>query len=64
MDDREVSRGYCPCCNGIHQQTDEEIAGGTQADGSDVDFTTWRCGGCGRQWSGDLYETAPAAEYA
>jgi hypothetical protein len=64
MENSEGNRGYCPCCNGVHQQSGVGGVGGTQTNGCDVDFTTWRCGGCGSQWSGEFYETAPDAQLA
>lgn len=59
MDDDEVSQGYCPCCDGVHRQESVGQVGGQQANGCDVDFTTWRCAGCGAEWSGDLYAEKP-----
>lgn len=59
--DTLVSLGYCPCCQEIHPQKPVGTVGSTQANGCDVDFTTWRCAGCGGAWSGDLHETGEAA---
>lgn len=48
----------CPMCCQTHEQKPVGRVGGQQADSCDVDFTTWRCGGCGSSWSGDLVDTA------
>ncbi|EKY4113709.1 TPA: hypothetical protein ACGW3M_000950 [Pseudomonas aeruginosa] len=62
MSSDEAITGYCPCCDGVHQQQPVGRVGGTQVDGCDVDFATWRCTGCGSQWSGDLSEEGPNAD--
>ena len=61
MSSDEVFTGYCPYNDGVHQQPVGRV-GGTQADGCDVDFATWRCTGCVGQWSGDLSEEGPNAD--
>lgn len=43
----------CPLCCQTHEQVPVGRAGGQQANGCDVDFTTWRCEGCGGSWTGD-----------
>lgn len=43
----------CPLCCQPHEQVPVGRAGGQQANGCDVDFTTWRCEGCGGSWTGD-----------
>ena len=43
----------CPLCCQTHEQVPVGRAGGQQANGCDVDFTTWRCEGCGGSWIGD-----------
>lgn len=43
----------CPLCSQTHEQVLIGRVGGQQPDICDVDFTTWRCGGCGGSWSGD-----------
>lgn len=46
-----VSR--CPCCATVSRQVPVGQVGAQQADGADVDVTTWRCDGCGGAWSGE-----------
>ncbi|EPG9350549.1 hypothetical protein ACKU3Z_029510 [Pseudomonas aeruginosa] len=55
-DEVETCRSFCPCCEGVHRQTPKGRVGGTQSNGSDVDFTTWCCSGCGLSWTGELFD--------
>ncbi|MBF8692552.1 hypothetical protein [Pseudomonas fulva] len=48
----------CPMCCQAHEQKPVGRVGGQQADSCDVDFTTWRCAGCGGSWTGDPDVTA------
>lgn len=58
----EVETGlmvYCPHCEQVHEHAMVGNIGSTQADGCDVDFPTWKCSSCGREWSGEGYDEAP-----
>ncbi|MDH0639058.1 hypothetical protein N5D52_19155 [Pseudomonas sp. GD03860] len=48
----------CALCCQTHEQVPVGRVGGQQANGCDVDFTTWRCEGCGGSWTGDPSDPA------